>query len=41
MPDPSTSAAVVLVLLIVALIAQSVPVVRALRVDPTVALRQD
>jgi putative ABC transport system permease protein len=39
--DPSTFAAVVLVLLIVAVIAQSVPVVRALRVDPTVALRHD
>jgi hypothetical protein len=29
------------VLLLVALVAQSVPIVRAMRVDPTVVLRQD
>jgi len=39
--DPSTFAGVALVLLLVALAAQSVPVVRAMRVDPTVALRQE
>ncbi len=39
--DPATFAGVAGVLLFVALIAQGVPVIRATRVDPTVALRQD
>ena len=39
--DPSTFAGVALVLLLVALAAQSVPVIRAMRVNPTVALRQE
>jgi putative ABC transport system permease protein len=39
--DPSTFAGVALVLLLVALAAQSVPVARAIRVDPTEALRQE
>jgi putative ABC transport system permease protein len=39
--DPATFAGVAAVLLLVALIAQTVPIVRAMRVDPTVALRQD
>ena len=39
--DPATFAGVAAVLLFVALIAQGVPVLRAMRVDPTVALRQD
>jgi ABC-type antimicrobial peptide transport system permease subunit len=39
--DPATFAGVAVVLLLVALIAQSVPIVRAMRVDPAVALRQD
>ncbi len=39
--DPATFAGVAAVLLLVALVAQSVPIVRAMRVDPTVALRQD
>jgi putative ABC transport system permease protein len=39
--DPLTFAGVALMLLLVALAAQSVPVVRAMRVDPTVALRQE
>lgn len=39
--DPSTFAAVSAVLLLVALVAQGVPILRAMRVDPTVALRQD
>jgi putative ABC transport system permease protein len=39
--DPATFAGVAVVLLIVALIAQGVPILRAMRVDPTVALRQD
>jgi putative ABC transport system permease protein len=39
--DPATFAGVAAVLLFVALIAQGVPVIRATRVDPTVALRQD
>jgi putative ABC transport system permease protein len=39
--DPATFAGVAAVLLVVALVAQGVPIVRAMRVDPTVALRQD
>jgi putative ABC transport system permease protein len=39
--DPATFALVPLVLIVVALIAQTVPIARALRVDPTVALRQE
>ena len=39
--DPATFAAVAGVLLLVALVAQGVPIVRAMRVDPSVALRQD
>jgi putative ABC transport system permease protein len=39
--DPATFIGVAAVLLIVALVAQGVPLVRAMRVDPTVALRQD
>ena len=39
--DPATFIGVSAVLLLVALIAQSVPILRAMRVDPTVALRQD
>jgi putative ABC transport system permease protein len=39
--DPATFAAVVGVLFAVAAIAQSLPVARALRVDPAVALRSD
>ena len=39
--DPSTFAAVAVVLLLVALAAQSVPVLRAMRVDPTVALKAE
>ena len=39
--DPSTFAGVALLLLAVALLAQSVPVVRAIRVAPTVALRAE
>ena len=39
--DPATFAGVAAVLLLVALMAQVVPILRAMRVDPTVALRQD
>ena len=39
--DPSTFAGVAMALLVVALTAQSVPVIRAIRVDPTVALRDE
>ena len=39
--DPSTFGAVAVVLMLVALAAQSVPVIRAMRVDPTVALRAE
>ena len=39
--DPATFLGVAVVLLAVALVAQSVPIARAMRVDPTVALRQD
>ena len=39
--DPSTFGAVAIVLMLVALAAQSVPVIRAMRVDPTVALRAE
>jgi putative ABC transport system permease protein len=39
--DPATFAGVAGMLLLVALLAQAVPIVRAMRVDPTVALRQD
>ena len=39
--DPATFAGVAAMLLVVALIAQAVPIARAMRVDPTVALRQE
>src|SRR3954468_13168426 len=39
--DPATFAGVAAMLLLVALVAQGVPIFRAMRVDPTVALRQD
>ncbi len=39
--DPVTFAVVVGVLLLVALAAQGVPTIRAIRVDPAIALRQD
>ena len=39
--DPATFAGVVCVLFVVAALAQGVPVARATRVDPAVALRQD
>ena len=39
--DPATFAGVAAMLLLVALVAQGVPILRAMRVDPTVALRQD
>jgi putative ABC transport system permease protein len=39
--DPATFLGVALLLLVVALVAQSVPIARAMRVDPVVALRQD
>ena len=39
--DPATFAGVAAVLLLVALMAQIVPIFRAMRVDPTDALRQD
>jgi putative ABC transport system permease protein len=39
--DPVTFAIVAGVLLVVALVAQGVPILRAMRVDPSVALRQD
>jgi putative ABC transport system permease protein len=39
--DPSTFGAVAVVLMLVALAAQSVPVIRAMRVDPTVALKAE
>ena len=39
--DPVTFAGVAAVLLLVALVAQSVPILRAMRVDPAIALRQD
>ena len=39
--DPATFGAVAVVLLLVALAAQGVPVVRAMRVDPTVALKAE
>jgi putative ABC transport system permease protein len=39
--DPATFAFVPLVLIGVAALAQAVPIVRAMRVDPTVALRQE
>jgi predicted permease len=39
--DPVTFAGVAIVLLVVALLAQAIPVARAVRVDPAVALRQD
>src|SRR5205814_8645046 len=39
--DPATFVLVPVVLLAVALLAQAVPVARAMRVDPTVALRQE
>src|SRR6185436_18562933 len=39
--DPATFAGVAGVLLVVALVAQAVPIMRAMRVDPSIALRQD
>jgi ABC-type antimicrobial peptide transport system permease subunit len=39
--DPATFAVVVAVLLLVTLAAQGIPIARAMRVDPAVALRQD
>jgi len=39
--DPATFAGVVCVLFVVAALAQGIPVARATRVDPAVALRQD
>jgi predicted permease len=39
--DPATFAGVVGVLFLVTLMAQGVPIVRAMRVDPAIALRQD
>ena len=39
--DPATFAGVAAVLLLVVLVAHGVPILRAMRVDPTVALRQD
>ena len=39
--DPATFAGVAGILLSVALVAQAVPIMRAMRVDPTMALRQD
>jgi predicted permease len=39
--DPGTLAGVAVVLLVVALAAQVIPIVRAMRIDPTVALRED
>jgi putative ABC transport system permease protein len=39
--DPATFAGASLLLLLVALVAQGVPIVRAMRVDPAIALRQD
>jgi ABC-type antimicrobial peptide transport system permease subunit len=39
--DPLTFAAVAIVLLAVTLIAQGLPVLRATRVDPSIALRQE
>src|SRR4029077_3682706 len=39
--DPATFASVAAMLLLVALVAQVIPIIRAMRVDPTVALRQD
>src|SRR6185295_19001368 len=39
--DPATFAGVAGMLLLVALVAQAIPVIRATRVDPSIALRQD
>jgi ABC-type antimicrobial peptide transport system permease subunit len=39
--DPATFAAVAVVLLMVAIVAQGVPIARAMRVDPSTALRQE
>jgi putative ABC transport system permease protein len=39
--DPATFAAVVGLLFLVTLTAQGIPIARAMRVDPAVALRQE
>jgi len=39
--DPATFLAVAGVLLVVALAAQAIPIARAMRVDPSIALRQE
>jgi putative ABC transport system permease protein len=39
--DPLTFAAVIIVLLLVTLVAQTLPILRATRIDPAVALREE